>query len=66
MNLKTHLDNVTVSTVMLVFDYFNCPYETCVFIKNGGSEVVERYETLEEAKLGHEKWVKHYSLLLFS
>jgi hypothetical protein len=37
-------------------------YESCLFFANGDSDVVRRYETKEEALVGHEELEKKYGL----
>lgn len=36
-------------------------YETCIFHR-GGSDVLERYHTLDQAIAGHKKYEKQYEL----
>jgi hypothetical protein len=62
--VMTVLPNGTeISTVELPqYSYFNSassPYETCVFEKNGPSNVVGQYETKEEAIKAHVFLVGH-------
>lgn len=52
--LKTTLEDGTlVSTIELIFG-FGQEYETCIFQKNGDSNVVARYASKEQAIKGHE------------
>ena len=46
-----------ISTVELPGDY---GYETCVFKRNGDSDVIESYKTLDEAVAGHYHHAKYY------
>jgi hypothetical protein len=66
LDLKTKFCfNGTVSTVLLpmsmlppkYFEILGGPYETCIFYGDN-SEVAERYRSIDEALVGHEKWVK--------
>ena len=57
---------VRLSTIILPmsFDYGDgkqTRYETCLF-SGSDSEVIDRYETLEEAVRGHEKYRREYRL----
>ena len=62
---KTVLDALTVSTVFLFLNHafsfeehtskVRILWETCVFEKDKGSQVVSRYTSYTEACLGHEK-----------
>lgn len=63
--LKTDVGKSRVSTVRLPDVVFHVHqlelgggWETCLFLE-GGSEVVERYKTEEDARAGHAKWVAH-------
>lgn len=48
-----------VSTVELpIVGHPGGDYETCIFFKDGDSEVVERYETKDEAAKGHARHVE--------
>ena len=38
----------------------NFGYETCLFRRDGSSDVIEHYETLDEAMAGHYHHAKHY------
>jgi len=38
-------------------------YETCLFGGSGGSEVLEKYKTMKEARAGHEFYRKKYGLV---
>lgn len=52
--------DLRISTVALPEGY---GYETCLFRRNGktyDSEVIEHYETLDEALAGHYYHAKHY------
>lgn len=46
-----------ISTVELPEDY---GYETCIFKRNGDSEVVENYTTLAAALVGHYRHSKRH------
>lgn len=35
-------------------------YETCLFIKDSVSDVIERYYTIDEAIVGHYHYAKYY------
>lgn len=48
-------DNIVVDTIMTVFDTGKA--ETGICIDDGIWVIVEQYETPEEAKIGHEKWI---------
>lgn len=57
---------VLLSTIILPIQISNgdgiaCQYETCLFAGRG-SEVLERYATLEEAVQGHERYRREYRL----
>jgi hypothetical protein len=59
------VDGVTISTVFLVIDdaFLGDPklFETCLFYGENGdgdSRVVDRYSTFDEAKIGHNQWIK--------
>ena len=49
---------VSVSTVLLPFHYDGWKYETMVFSDVEIEDNCERYQTREEAELGHARWVK--------
>ena len=54
--------DVTVSTVELNRELYKLsPYETCIFFAHGDSDVVERYDSQEEAIAGHEKYEQMYN-----
>lgn len=58
--LVDHANGAKVSTVGLSIRHGlkrNHWYETCIFRENGGSEVMERYETKKEARKGHERHI---------
>lgn len=73
---------VLISTVLLPVDHSQLGgnYETCIFDEaNRGcrlvlgrmrnmcdSDVVERYQTIELARVGHEKWVERVARLGFA
>lgn len=67
--LKDPDDNAHLSTVRLpeidlpglVEIYKDDIYETCYFGKDG-SDVLERYSTIEEARAGHERYRIEYGL----
>lgn len=46
---------VTVSTVFLGIPHHGGMFETCLFWDDG-VEIVQRYETYDKAKAGHNKW----------
>lgn len=49
---------ITLSTVEMPKDWFTdfgYQYESCIFLSNGESDVVARYETLHEAIVGHQR-----------
>jgi len=53
--------DVTISTVELNRELYKLsPYETCIFFAHGDSDVVERYDSQEEAEIGHMKYEKKY------
>lgn len=55
--------DVSLSTVELNSSvYKHNPYETCIFYANGESEVLERYETKEDALRGHIEYEQKYNL----
>lgn len=58
--------DVTLSTVELIKPfkglYEEDAYESCLFFKNGESDVVARYTTQEEAIAGHIELEKKYGL----
>jgi hypothetical protein len=55
--------DVSLSTVELDSRiYGKTPYETCIFYANGDSEVLERYETKEDAARGHIEYERKYEL----
>lgn len=55
--------DTTLSTVELNRKAYKLtPYESCLFFANGDSEVIDRYETQEEAEAGHVKLEEKYKL----
>jgi len=55
--------DVSLSTVELNSTiYPERPYESCLFFANGESDVVNRYQTQEEALAGHVELEKKYGL----
>jgi hypothetical protein len=53
--------DVTISTVELNRELYKLsPYETCIFFAHGDSDVVERYDSQEEAEAGHVKYEQMY------
>lgn len=55
--------DVTLSTVELNRQMYKLtPYESCIFFANGDSEVLNRYDSQEEAELAHEELEKKYKL----
>lgn len=54
-------DPTWVSTVCLGSDhgFGGTPkwFETCIFLPGSGGDVVERYETYDQAEEGHQQWV---------
>lgn len=55
--------DVSLSTVELNREVYKLtPYESCLFFANGDSDVVCRYETKDEALMGHEELEKKYGL----
>lgn len=54
---------VSLSTVELNREVYKLtPYESCIFYSNGDSDVIDRYDSQEEAIIGHEKLEKKYGL----
>lgn len=55
----TRVGETEISTVKL-FDLGirRVAYETCLFYGQGGSDVVQRYETEIDALRGHIRWIK--------
>jgi len=58
--LRTKVRAGEVSTVRLPFPHPGGEYETCIFFRDHSSEVVERYETQDEAARGHERHVSEH------
>ena len=57
LNLKDTLEGMMVSTVKLPMEHWGGMwYETCAFLQ-GDSDVIERYVTEAEARIGHAKYV---------
>jgi len=57
--------DVTLSTVEMRPDWidsFGYQFESCLFFANGDSDVVNRYETQDEAIAGHVELEKKYGL----
>jgi hypothetical protein len=55
--------DVSLSTVELDrVIYPITPYESCIFFANGESDVLNRYQTQEEALAGHVELEKKYGL----
>lgn len=61
-----HLVGVIISTIEItipLFDQMGGNFETAS-ISDDGIEILQRYETTEEAELNHEKYVKLHSGLI--
>ena len=57
LNLKTTIDGMMVSTVKLPMEHWGGMwFETCAFLP-GDSDVIDRYQTEAEARIGHAKYV---------
>lgn len=54
----TNVNGIEISTVKLGRLMSGGVYETCVFYKDGSSDVVAQYRTRLEAENGHRRWVK--------
>ena len=55
--------DVSLSTISLdTTAYIHAPYESCIFYANGDSNVLRRYNTQEEALLGHIELEAKYKL----
>lgn len=57
--------DVTLSTIEMREgwkDQFGYQYESCLFFINGNSNVVRRYNTMEEALIGHLELEKTHKL----
>ena len=54
--MNTKIQGYTIDTCYTA----DCGYETAIWHdKLGSMVIVERYSNKEEAKIGHEKWVKY-------
>ncbi len=61
----TQLSTVELPTIELGEDdylYKDAPYESCLFLANGDSDVIARYSTQEEAIAGHVELEKKYGM----
>ena len=58
---RTIVNNTDVSTVLLPWSPFGESdrdvWETCLFLDNGDSKVVDHYYSEHDAILGHAEWV---------
>lgn len=52
--LNTNIKNYTIDSCWT----FDAGYETGIKKKGGEWVIVERYQTFEEMKVGHDKWCK--------
>jgi len=63
---KDHFGDVEVSTVFLMAMHlpnFKMPaFETMVFLPNGGTGMVRKYQSWEDAEAGHKEVVLHYKM----
>lgn len=56
---RDEVENLVVSTV----DTNDCGLETAI-IDNIGAHPVERYKSIDDAKLGHKKWVEKVTKII--
>lgn len=54
--------DISLSTTEIISFYHKESYESCLFFANGDSEIVARYQTQEEATMGHIELEKKYDL----
>lgn len=60
---NTETGDVLCTTEMPDLAAFGLPslgyrYESCIFLANDDSDVLDRYATQEDAEAGHDRWVR--------